>query len=314
MMSGGKYGVNIFVLISGWFLIDSRFSGQKVFKLWFKTTVYAILLAFLFIAHGWSMGIRNTIRMFMFSDWWFARTYCVMYMLINPINRFIRSRSKESLLSVLLVLLVLLSVLPTFLAPRIASSDLAWFIFLYISIAYIKIYQPKIFSSKHNIAIAVGIYLLTYLASLVFYVIGLKIAFSQRIAIHFFDFDSIFLYISSLFLVAGAKNFSFHSKAINKIASATFGVYLIHDHFQMRPYLWIELFKNSSMIDSPCYIVHAISCCLAVYAVCTLVDFVYMALVEKPVMKLVNAHWDSLTARPSRVLASSVAKAKEMLS
>ena len=39
--------VNCFVLISGYFLIDSSFKWKKIFKLWLKVFFYSIVLFFL---------------------------------------------------------------------------------------------------------------------------------------------------------------------------------------------------------------------------------------------------------------------------
>lgn len=40
----GKLGVNIFVLISGYFLINSKFKTKKVIKLWLQVVFYSVLI------------------------------------------------------------------------------------------------------------------------------------------------------------------------------------------------------------------------------------------------------------------------------
>ena len=47
-------------------------------------------------------------------------------------------------------------------------------------------------------------------------------------------------------------------KPINYIASFTLGIYLFHDHIDMRKFLWITLFKNASFAASPLLILYSI--------------------------------------------------------
>ena len=83
-----------------------------------------------------------------------------------------------------------------------------------------------------------------------------------------------------------------YNKWVNLIASATFGVYLIHDSNLIRPFLWIDLFKNASYQNSPLLIPYSIIVVLLVYTVCTIIDLGRKYLIEKPFLKLVNAHAD----------------------
>lgn len=48
LILGGRIGVNIFVLISSWFLIDSKFNFKKIIDLSLKVKIYAF--TFLIIA------------------------------------------------------------------------------------------------------------------------------------------------------------------------------------------------------------------------------------------------------------------------
>ena len=63
-----------------------------------------------------------------------------------------------------------------------------------------------------------------------------------------------------------------HSKIINLLASATFGVYLIHDNNFVRPFLWHKVFMNASFQNSPYLIPYSIGVILLVYVVCTLIE------------------------------------------
>lgn len=99
---------------------------------------------------------------------------------------------------------------------------------------------------------------------------------------YFLPVNSIFIFISSIsFLVGFSKINIKYRKGLNLIASSTFGVYLIHDNLLCRPFLWNDLFKNATYINSNKIYIHAIVVIMAVYIICTLVDFCRKFLFEK---------------------------------
>ena len=102
----------------------------------------------------------------------------------------------------------------------------------------------------------------------------------------------ILLISSTLFMAFATLKMRYH-QWINVIASATFGVYLIHDHNLVRPFLWLRVFKDAQYQDSLLLIPYSIMAAAMIYAVCTLVDLLRQQTVEKAYMKMVNAYADS---------------------
>lgn len=73
-----------------------------------------------------------------------------------------------------------------------------------------------------------------------------------------------------------------YSKIINTIAASAFGVLLIHANCNtMRQWLWRDSLDNVGHFADNIYL-HAIVSVLAVYAICTLIDFIRIQLLEKP--------------------------------
>lgn len=73
-----------------------------------------------------------------------------------------------------------------------------------------------------------------------------------------------------------------YSKVINTIAASAFGVLLIHANSDsMRQWLWRDTLNNVGHFEDNIYL-HAVISVLAVYAICTLMDFVRIQLLEKP--------------------------------
>ena len=88
IVMGGKIGVDIFILISGYFLINSNgsvFNFKRILKFWGQVFFYSIGIYIVFCAVGVSdFGIKSLIKSLFpitFSSWWFASTYFVLYII-----------------------------------------------------------------------------------------------------------------------------------------------------------------------------------------------------------------------------------------
>ena len=80
---GGKIGVNIFVLISGYFLITANtVKTNKVINLWLQIFTYSagVFLAVVLVSPQ-TFGIKEFIKTVLpitYSKWWFASAYFVL--------------------------------------------------------------------------------------------------------------------------------------------------------------------------------------------------------------------------------------------
>ncbi|MGM9942814.1 MAG: hypothetical protein ACI31Q_01850, partial [Erysipelotrichaceae bacterium] len=136
---------------------------------------------------------------------------------------------------------------------------------------------------------------LTYLTSVVFTILCTKWSFLYKFIKYFYGQEKItVLLISlSLFMAFVTLKMKYH-KWINIIASATFGVYLIHDNTIIRSLLWIDIFKNAQYQNSLMIIPYSIIAVVIVYVICTIIDLIRANIFERPYMALVNRYSDSL--------------------
>jgi hypothetical protein len=79
-----------------------------------------------------------------------------------------------------------------------------------------------------------------------------------------------------------------YNKCINIVASATFGVYLIHVHSIIRQFLWVDIFQNAQYQDRLILIPYSIAVVVVVFAVCSLIDLFRQQLIERPFMFFVR--------------------------
>lgn len=287
---GGNLGVDVFVFISGYFLIannDVKFNTKKTLTLWGQVFFYSLLLFALSLVAGDGFSLKSfMIACFPItsSTWWFASTYFVLFLLHPYLNRALHSLDKKQYQKLLLLLTVCWCLIPTFTGEAFGSNQLLEFVYLYSIAGYIKLYGlcDKL-RSRHWFSLFGLIALLTYLSCIVFLVLGTKTPFFSHYSLHFYGRTKLPTLLSAICLFAGFVQMKpFYSKWVNLIASATFGVYLLHDSPILRKIFWLDLFQNSSFQNSNWIIPYSIVVCIVVYLLCTAVDLVRQHLVERP--------------------------------
>ena len=96
------------------------------------------------------------------------------------------------------------------------------------------------------------------------------------------------LVISVLLFVGFSRLRMGPNKFINTVASATFGVYLIHENRFVRPFLWDTVLRNPSYANSGLLVPHTLWAIAAVFIVCTVIELVRIRVIEKSYMPAVE--------------------------
>lgn len=287
---GGDFAVNIFVLISGYFLILDNgevFNIRKILKIWGQVFFYSVLI---YIAFG-LLGISEfsllawvqAIFPITSERWWFASTYFVLYLIHPFLNMFLNRIDKKMYQSLLVLLIILWCVIPSVSFSEYQSNELLWFITLYSIAAYIKLFDLNpIFRLKHYVCLCILFSALRYSTSVVLIIIGTKINYAAIHALAFYRTQSIFTLLSALSMFMVFKNINIsYQRWINVIASATFGVYLIHENKIVRRFIWTKLFNVASYQDTALLIPYTVYAALLVYIVCTIIDLFRQISFEK---------------------------------
>ncbi len=292
---GGKIGVNVFVLISGYFLIDSnKYKTIKSVRLWFQIFTYSIIAFGLFVCIFKSAdfsikGLIKSIFPITFrGGWWFARAYFILYILSPFINRFLHAMSKKEYQRFLIVITLMWCIIPTFTGQSLESNELLWFMYLYSLMAYFKMYKNEInIGGSKCILLAMLSVVITFASVIIFDIIGVKIRFFADHALFFYGMQCMLTVLSSVLLVIGFSKINIgYKKYINIISSATFGVYLIHENSYIRPLLWEDLFKNASYTDSNLLIPYSIAVTILVFITGTIIELLRKNLIENHSYKL----------------------------
>ncbi len=252
LLIGGKIGVNCFVLITGYFMINSKFKLKKLVSLIVQVFTYSIVFLFVGIALNMELDIKSVVKSILpiiHSQYWFITTYVVIYIFSDYINAFINQCSKKRLEKLMILLFVVQVIIPTFTGGKLGFSDVLWFITLYIIGAYIQKY-PNNYTNGNKSKLALLSIFMIVLSILAFDIIGQKINFVSRHYDYFTYMNSIFIVISSICIFITFKNMNIkYNKFINVVASTMLGVYLIHANIFMRTIIWEDIFKISTFLN-----------------------------------------------------------------
>lgn len=143
---GGKIAVDIFVIISGYFLVTQKFSWLKLSK--FLSTTYFWSLSVLIFSIS-LFGIeslrpdliqKSLIPITPIS--WFARAYLHLYLIFPLLNKLIYRLEKKKLLLIISSLLIVFFVVPTIKNVALGGYGNSLFMFscLYFIGAYLRLY------------------------------------------------------------------------------------------------------------------------------------------------------------------------------
>lgn len=297
ILMGGKVGVDIFVLISGYFLIENTeklFQPKKLLKFWGQVVFYSIMTYLLSVMLRLNaFEIKQLIKVCLpitYPGWWFASTYFMLYLIHPFLNKLLHGLSKTEYQYLILMMVLCWSIIPTATTQLFESNSLLWFVTLYGIAGYVNLYggNQKL-QSKHYFSLYFMVLIITYTVSTTFLFLGTKKEEWSTHAIDFFEIERLPILLMAITLFMGfvTLKMNYH-KWINMIASATFGVYLIHDGSYIRYYLWTNIFKINQYQDSTFLILYSILVVFILYVSCTMIDLIRKKLVEKPYMLFVN--------------------------
>lgn len=280
--------VNVYVLISAYFLAECEYRPLKAVKLWLTVVFYSVTIAAVLAAVGViplsqldPYRILNYIFPVIEEHYWFVTAYILMFLLAPLMNGTLRSLPvrtyRQGIFLLLLLLCVSKSILPVKLPTDRLGYDALWFLCLYLIGAYIR-YHGK---ERYNGWFAAAGYFLCCL--LMFASFAALRSFYQKTGSladfinRQYQYNSVLCLLAAICLFLAFAGFSIPegktAALICKAASASFGVYLIHEHLDVR-YLWPQWIGTAYFADTFWFLLHWLLSIVAVYVVCMVIDFV----------------------------------------
>lgn len=283
----GKIGINSFVLITGYFMCKSSISLKKFLKLFLEVMFYRIVISCVFWITGYSaFSIKELIKIFIpIKDisTGFTSAYLVFFLFIPFLNKLIHSLNERQHICLLLLCGFLYTFLGTMPYFSVTFNYVSWFIVLYFISSYIRLYPKKIYSNNAFWSIALMIVTVLCAAS----VICCAFVFNGNYYMFVTDSNTALAVIEAVCAFMVFNNLKIkNSLIINTLASATFGVLLIHANSDtMRSWLWGDVLNVVGVHSQGNGYLHIVLSVLGVYFVCTAIDLVRIYVIEKPVFK-----------------------------
>lgn len=270
--------VNCYVLISGYFFVDSTFSLKRVLNIWVKTIVYSVVIYIIMLLFGVSrLNFDEMIRSFLpisTSLYWFSSVYVLLCFIFPFLNIIIKKINIHQYKFLLGFNFFTFSFLPIVLFKHYGINfggaySILWFINIYFIAGYIKLYfNIERYSLQR--------YMLIYLiSSLILPLVNLliKIISNGRYSGGFiYSYNSFIVLISYISLFCFFIKINITNKKINniilKLSPLTFGVYLIHENRYIRQLLWNFIPKYTGVLF-PFYLIVVV---IIVYLSCSLIE------------------------------------------
>lgn len=304
---GGKLGVTIFVLLTGYFQVTGRFKPAKLFLLLAQVAFYSLILYAVALGLGWAAptpaellrDLYQSLFAILYGKYWFVSAYFCLYLVSPFLNRLIRTLNQRELLTLVLAGLVGISILPTFFFTNTFFADTGLgFIFLYCLGAFLRLYPPRRLPRPTFLfAVSGGLYLIlvAFMSLILPFARQFFSTFGKYRDALWREYSPLVLAIAILLLL-GFSGLSIQSRTINRVASLTLGVYLLHDNFYMQQNLWHQL-EVPSHLTIWQVLWHAPLCILGVYLACSILELARQRLIEPLYAPALTRLADRLTAR-----------------
>lgn len=276
----GKTGINCFVLITGYFMCTMEITGKKFWKLVGTRYFYAVVIWCIFFLTGYeefsAMGFLKMLLPVFEVASNFTTCYFLFYLLLPFLNKLVHVLTEKEHFCLGAWCFGIYVVLPSFIKINVVFNYITWFCILYVFASYIRLYPKKWFEDTKVTGVLVLISLGLSWGSVI------VLAFVSRFVGK--DIGLAYFLVSDsnkiLALTTGISTFLFfkslkigYSKGINTVASATFGVLMIHAGSDaMRRWLWKDVCNNVGAYENGNVIAHAVVCVAIVYTLCTVID------------------------------------------
>ncbi len=293
LFPGGQIGVALFMMISGYFVCRKesisirKVAHQVVFYAFTLTVLFFIVFSYLKFTHNTeilgiiSLGqpielakdlVATIFRPVTGGAWWFATTY-VLIMLVSPlINQFLNGINKRGFI-LLLATFYILYYAQVIMFGR-EYVEVIRLLFFYLLGAFIRLHcssQVKTTNAIFYLLSGIMLWLAIVGKRNIFgFLPATSLAFIQ--GTKFFEL-CICVPLASVCFFRFFQSLHFCNPTVNKLATATFGVYLIHDCDLIRYLIWCAILHVADVqILSHFFPLYVFLDIITVYGVCTVID------------------------------------------
>lgn len=276
MLVFSSISVNIYVMISGYFLCDLNFKASRIVRTWLNACFYCCLVTVLFMCFSLApfsvVTLGKSFAPISTDAYWFVTQYIGLLILSPFLSLIVRNLSYRQYVWLLIGgAFICLAIIPDFpLAKRfhVAHGNSVWsFAYLFFIAGFVRHHLKRIPMSK----LLVSFIIVTLITMAVEIYYG---STNGALYLCWLDYNGLPFVLSVIVFVMIKQTQFSNNWLVNilvKAAPYTFGVYLIHDHLMMRDWLWTKA-GLSSFCNQWAYPLVVIGLCVLIFLIGVLVD------------------------------------------
>ncbi len=295
--------VNSYILVSGYFQHDKKFSFKKILSLagmaWFYKVVIALIMH---LTNLHEFSILETIKILSpieYQNNWFFIVYISMYILSPYMNILIEKLSQKEHRKLIMVLFLVFTIIPTITFQSTfynTGFDLIHFLYLYIVGAYLKKYPIKEnihfknYSNNKKKFIFLSLFLFLGTFNFLLYEFSMQLKtvtdsntinyFTNLITKNLYYYQNPILIFQSVCYFLFFETLDFKSKIINKIASLIFAVYIIHENPFVIKHMYKFLGINTGSMHGSSVLIRMVISTIIVMTSCLIIEFIRTKAIE----------------------------------
>ena len=274
--------VNIFFLLTGYFLKNESINYKKIIILWLRIFIYSVLIYSIFILYGIINFSTSDLISYLFpityDKYWFMQVYLALMLLSPFVLKLLNMLDDKKHLSLICILVLLFSVHETFISvantlDQTQGYGILWALTLFVIGNYIYKYKEK--HKLLNLKSYVYLFLYILIAIVIFIsnfiIVKYNIASCIESRGNFYAYNSITVLAESIFLFLIFDNKKKKSNIfINLISSAQLDVYLISSHPLVLYWIWKQFYFHKNLMS---FLLLAILS-LTIQVICTIIGLV----------------------------------------
>lgn len=277
--------VNIYMLISGYFLSEKKYSWRRLINFYSTVFFYSLTLSIgLQLFHKVNLDFKTILSVFPIvgsRSNWFVSVYFAILLISPFLNNIINSINQILYKRMLLIIFCLFSFIPTifFWNDQFNVNDgysILWYCFLYLLSAYVKKYGIQVRLWKLIIMILSIFFLPISKIVIVKYLTSTPLSSADN-TLYAYNSVPVFLASFAVFILVinnsekPREKKRFYDPIILFLGKVSFAVFFIHSFVLIRNRLWVFL-GSEKYIGSPLLFLHAIISILLIYAICSVID------------------------------------------
>lgn len=268
--------VNLYVMISGYFLVDLNFKLSRIVRTWVNAVFYSFFITIIFVSfHIIPFNIVTTVKSFFpisTDAYWFVTQFLGLLILSPFLALIARQLSCRQYLYLLIGgAFICLSIIPDFpLGKRyyVAHGNSIWsFAYLFLVAGFIKHHVKKL-SAPLLLTSVILITLCTLVSETV---LGYH---NETVHLYWLNYNGLpFVLTVAVFMLFRQLQIpdNLFWNSLVKLAPYTFGIYLIHDHLLVRDGLWSAV-SMSSYCEDWTFPFIVIVLCIGIFLIGALID------------------------------------------